>query len=169
MIRTFILSLFILPSLAFSHGGGLDKNCGHIDKKIDKYHCHKEPCYSNQNKAERATWEAVTSDRAMSFLYNKSGWAGLSYHQTSAMFRPAYGVPPNQGVRCEYLDMWENALSKYPGLKMNAGEKLIFEVSWVPVRAEISTHQPKLSMIVGSWQSRPRSEIHDQFSPDKPS
>ncbi len=33
--------LLVLPMLALAHGGGLDKNGGHNDRKNGAYHCHK--------------------------------------------------------------------------------------------------------------------------------
>jgi deoxyribonuclease-1 len=41
------LLLMLFPALAFAHGGGLDGNGGHNDRKRGEYHCHKQPCYDN--------------------------------------------------------------------------------------------------------------------------
>lgn len=39
----------LLPLAAAAHGGGLDSNGGHTNRKTGEYHCHREPCFSNQN------------------------------------------------------------------------------------------------------------------------
>ena len=38
-----IMLFFVLPSLVFSHGGGLDANGGHWDRKAGTYHYHRSP------------------------------------------------------------------------------------------------------------------------------
>jgi endonuclease G, mitochondrial len=44
-----ILLLASLLSLeALGHGGGLDANGGHYNRSTAEYHCHQEPCFSNQ-------------------------------------------------------------------------------------------------------------------------
>lgn len=39
-----IAILFLLPINAFAHGGGLDANGGHMDRKLGVYHCHRDYC-----------------------------------------------------------------------------------------------------------------------------
>jgi len=64
-MRTALCLILALPSLALAHGGGLDSNGGHFNRKTGLYHCHREPCFSNQKgktepkpaKAERPTKE----------------------------------------------------------------------------------------------------------------
>lgn len=52
-IRIFTtLVLMGIASTAFAHGGGLDANGGHTNRKTGEYHCHREPCFSNQRKDE---------------------------------------------------------------------------------------------------------------------
>lgn len=36
--------LVVLPSIALAHGGGLDANGGHTNRKTGEYHCHRCPC-----------------------------------------------------------------------------------------------------------------------------
>lgn len=44
-----IISFFVLlfsfasASLAFAHGGGLDRNGCHTNHKTGEYHCHRKP------------------------------------------------------------------------------------------------------------------------------
>jgi len=37
------LMLFLLPVVSHAHGGGLDKNGCHNDRKNGGYHCHRAP------------------------------------------------------------------------------------------------------------------------------
>ncbi len=50
MTRTIALAavLVFVPLPAFAHGGGLDANGGHHDRRRGGYHCHREPCFSRQ-------------------------------------------------------------------------------------------------------------------------
>jgi hypothetical protein len=41
--------LLTLPVLALSHGGGLDANGGHNDRKQGGYHCHRSACTDHGN------------------------------------------------------------------------------------------------------------------------
>ncbi len=47
--------LLVLPVLVAAHGGGLDKNGGHNDRKSGGYHCHKASCvaHGNNNASHR--------------------------------------------------------------------------------------------------------------------
>ena len=47
-MKAIVFVLLALPSLALAHGGGLDSNGGHFNRKTGVYHCHREPCFSNQ-------------------------------------------------------------------------------------------------------------------------
>jgi hypothetical protein len=64
----------LLPTLVWAHGGGLDKNGGHNDRKNGGYHCHRQPCYGNQNASKNAMKEAVKKQRPFSYVYNRSDW-----------------------------------------------------------------------------------------------
>ena len=44
----FLFSLLVAPELANAHGGGLNAEGGHFNRKTGEYHCHREPCFSNQ-------------------------------------------------------------------------------------------------------------------------
>ena len=44
-LKVFIpLAIFLASPNTFSHGGGLDANGGHNDRKLDIYHCHRDYC-----------------------------------------------------------------------------------------------------------------------------
>ena len=45
-----VLLCVLLPAAAAAHGGGLDRNGGHRNRKTGEYHCHREPCFSRQQK-----------------------------------------------------------------------------------------------------------------------
>lgn len=68
------LVLTLISSMAFGHGGGLDRNGGHNDRKNGGYHCHREPCFSGQRKSKEALKEAVSQNRAFFYIYNRNDW-----------------------------------------------------------------------------------------------
>ncbi len=68
-----IAILFLLmPAIAFAHGGGLDKQGGHLNKKTGVYECHREPCFSIHKQAEEAFQEADPT--TYSRVYNRDDW-----------------------------------------------------------------------------------------------
>jgi endonuclease G len=44
------ISLLVAPDDATAHGGGLNAEGGHYNRKTGDYHCHREPCFSNQQQ-----------------------------------------------------------------------------------------------------------------------
>jgi hypothetical protein len=66
--------LALCPAASFGHGGGLDKNGGHFNRKTNVYHCHREPCLSTATKSAEALEEAEREGRAFTTLYNRSEW-----------------------------------------------------------------------------------------------
>ena len=68
------LAFTLIPSLAFSHGGGLDKSGGHNYRENGGYHCHREPCISQHQKSNKAVSEAVNERRSFSYVYNRKDW-----------------------------------------------------------------------------------------------
>lgn len=68
-VRT-LLILLSLPLLASAHGGGLDGNGGHTNRKTGEYHCHREPCFS----IHRQQREAEREGRGYSSLYDRDAW-----------------------------------------------------------------------------------------------
>lgn len=77
-----IFLLFLLfPALVFAHGGALDNQGGHFNRKNDTYHCHKQPCFSIHKQAEEAYQEA--DPNTYSKIYNrKTGNTGLTRMET---------------------------------------------------------------------------------------
>lgn len=56
--------LLIFPLIAVAHGGGLDAKGGHLDRKSNLYHCHREPCFSlSEHLATEAPQESQISKR----------------------------------------------------------------------------------------------------------
>lgn len=45
------LVFIVTATPAFAHGGGLDSNGGHYNRRTGEYHCHREPCFSNARAA----------------------------------------------------------------------------------------------------------------------
>lgn len=71
----FTVVLSLLPAqLALGHGGGLDSNGGHNDRKYGGYHCHREPCISMHAKQRKATEDASTQQRQFTPIYQRSDW-----------------------------------------------------------------------------------------------
>lgn len=68
---TFLLCL-LLSTLVFSHGGGLDNQGGHFNRKTHIYQCHKEPCFSIQRKSKEAYEQAKPG--TFSRVYNRKDW-----------------------------------------------------------------------------------------------
>ena len=45
-----LTALCLLPLWAHAHEGTLDAEGGHRDSETGAYHCHEEPCFTNQAK-----------------------------------------------------------------------------------------------------------------------
>jgi len=45
-LKTALFLLYLYSATASGHGGGLDGNGGHNNRKTGEYHCHREPCLS---------------------------------------------------------------------------------------------------------------------------
>lgn len=52
----------------------MDSNGGHNDRKRGGYHCHREPCISQQVSTQEAIIEALTTNRNFSYIYNRNDW-----------------------------------------------------------------------------------------------
>ena len=74
MWKTVLFLVFIYSSNASAHGGGLDSNGGHNNRKTGEYHCHREPCLSTHGQVQSATKEAARS--SYSTLYDRDDWGG---------------------------------------------------------------------------------------------
>jgi hypothetical protein len=73
-MRLLVLAFIFIPVLALAHGGGLDSYGGHNNPKTGDYHCHREPCISNQAQVSEATDEAIAESREFVSLYNRKDW-----------------------------------------------------------------------------------------------
>lgn len=49
MRREFLFLTLLIPSILFSHGGGLNKDGCHNDRKNGGYHCHRSPAPNIQS------------------------------------------------------------------------------------------------------------------------
>lgn len=47
------LVLFLCAGLLGAHGGGLDRNGGHYNRKTGVYHCHRCPCGCGQEQGRQ--------------------------------------------------------------------------------------------------------------------
>jgi hypothetical protein len=79
------LLLILLPSLVFTHSEVLDSNGGHNNSKNGGYHCHRQPCYDNQNTSMKATEEAIKKERPFSYIYNREDWKQWSDFDNDCM------------------------------------------------------------------------------------
>ncbi len=64
----------LYAATASAHGGGLDGNGGHNNRKTGEYHCHREPCLSTHQQVQSATKEAEVTGRSYSTLYDRDDW-----------------------------------------------------------------------------------------------
>lgn len=97
-IRLVILTLPLMASGAWAHGGGLNKDGCHNDRKNGGYHCHRSntPLQSQINSAPRAqftsgTTSSASNARARSFddmTDDRSGksFAQKIYHVRNVLF-----------------------------------------------------------------------------------
>jgi hypothetical protein len=74
IILTVFVALLFFTDMAYGHGGRTDNSGGHTNRKTGEYHCHKEPCFSNQQKTQQAYDQAVQENRQVSSLYNRKDW-----------------------------------------------------------------------------------------------
>ena len=72
LIVTVVLILSFSETI-FSHGGGLDDQGGHLNKKTGEYICHKEPCFSIHKQTEQAYQQAAPG--TYSNVYNRKDWS----------------------------------------------------------------------------------------------
>ncbi len=63
---------FLFPTFVFAHGGRLDDQGGHFNKKTGEYICHKEPCFSIHKQTEEAYKQAEPG--TFSKVYNHEDW-----------------------------------------------------------------------------------------------
>ncbi|MBT5442839.1 MAG: YHYH domain-containing protein [Gammaproteobacteria bacterium] len=61
MNRIPLLLFLVYSAFAVAHGGGLDGNGGHNNRKTGEYHCHREPCLASHQQVQSATQEATRS------------------------------------------------------------------------------------------------------------
>ena len=67
-----LLLILLFPVFVFSHGGGLDKQGGHFNRKTNTYECHKKPCFSIHQQAEEAYRKAEPD--TYSKVYKRKDW-----------------------------------------------------------------------------------------------
>lgn len=108
-IRLVMLTLPLMASGAWAHGGGLNKDGCHNDRKNGGYHCHRSntPLQSQINSAPRAqftsgTTSSASNARARSFANcSEARDAGAApVHRGD----PGYGPHldrDNDGIGCE--------------------------------------------------------------------
>lgn len=80
-IRKWLSIIVMLPMPAFPHGGGVDSNGGHLNRKTGQYHCHHAGCIapsaavqSAQQQSKAAQKEAQHDAHPYSLTYNRRDW-----------------------------------------------------------------------------------------------
>jgi hypothetical protein len=76
LLKIVLFSLYWYSATASGHGGGLDGNGGHNNRKTGEYHCHREPCLSTHQQVQSATQEAEVMSRGYSTRYDRDDWGG---------------------------------------------------------------------------------------------
>jgi hypothetical protein len=64
-----LASLIVCSPVVYSHGGPTDSTGGHKNNKTGEYHCHREPCFSNQKKRRETTNLTLGGES-----YNRKDW-----------------------------------------------------------------------------------------------
>lgn len=77
------LALLATPGLVWAHGGGLDKDGCHTNRKTGDYHCHRAP--------------SGGSAPAPSYLTSPARSGGSTYYQNCAAARAAGAAPVRVG------------------------------------------------------------------------
>ena len=70
------LLISLSDTTAFAHGGDLEGSGGHFSRKTSVQHCHREPCISQHEQAQRATDETEQIGANFSLPYNRADWGG---------------------------------------------------------------------------------------------
>lgn len=52
-----------MPSLSFSHPGGLDRTGGHFNRKTGAYHCHREPCVTLMKECKHPKVKCIEKEK----------------------------------------------------------------------------------------------------------
>jgi hypothetical protein len=80
------IALLVIPILALSHGGGLDKTGGHNDRKNGGYHCHKSPCSAGENNSRSPAEKFNNAKNTIAKKgYNRKSWAHWSDFDNDCM------------------------------------------------------------------------------------
>jgi hypothetical protein len=67
MLKLIFLLLSLSAAAASAHGGGLDGNGGHNNRKTGDYHCLREPCLATHQQVQSATKEAIRTSYSTLF------------------------------------------------------------------------------------------------------
>jgi len=76
LLKPALFLLYLYGATASAHGGGLDGNGGHNNRKTGEYHCHREPCLSTHLQVQSATKEAKATGRSYPTFYDRDDWGG---------------------------------------------------------------------------------------------
>ena len=101
-MKPILLFASLLSLDALGHGGGLDAKGGHYNRSTAEYHCHQEPCFSNQQNqideiesdAPLANLEGVSDGMTCNGLLNRPQF---SRHSTAAFRAALHTLPAISG------------------------------------------------------------------------
>ena len=123
LISLFLLSIFAETTSA--HGGGLDASGGHFNRKTGEYHCHREPCISNQEQTHQATIEASKKGLRYSRIYDRDDWGGwidadgdCQNTRAEILIRDSQVPPTLEGCRV-VAGLWELPYRRFLALDRN--------------------------------------------------
>ena len=81
VVSVMAIALAFVTPVAYPHGGGLDSNGGHYNRKTGVYHCHRAGCVLpgtvNQTAVQQsktAIKEAKREERPFSLVYDRKDW-----------------------------------------------------------------------------------------------
>lgn len=107
MRREFLFLTLLIPSILFSHGGGLNKDGCHNDRKTGGYHCHRSPTVT-PNFSQPAQRPSSEKDIARIWCSAREG---------TNEFRTQYGtyvdcLTAKYAVEVEYDNNWKEAIGQ---------------------------------------------------------
>ena len=107
MKKEFLFLTLLIPSILFSHGGGLNKDGCHNDRKTGGYHCHRSPSIS-PNLTQPQQHSSSEKDIARFWCSAREGMNE---------FRTKYGtyvdcLTAKYAVEVEYDNNWKEAIGQ---------------------------------------------------------
>lgn len=89
-MKNLVIVLVLFTSLVYSHGGGLDSNGGHYNRKTGEYHIHRKP-----------KSKPVSKDRKKNVTHTVNQNSGIRHNSSCRYFNcyNCYPADSTAGVR----------------------------------------------------------------------